>query len=116
MVSFIFVNLDKEDGYYSVAVIRESLDIKSLADLKGKKACFPGVGQMAGWVIPISVLIDKDIIEVKDCNNIIKTAAAFFGKSCAPNSLIDKFNPSGITDILPIFIDNSQGFFFINKV
>lgn len=89
-------NLDREAGYYSVVVIRESLDVKSLADLKGKKACFPGVGQMAGWIIPISVLIEKDIIEVKDCNNIIKTAAAFFGSSCAPNSLIDKFNPSGM--------------------
>lgn len=70
--------------------------MKSLADLRGKRACFPGVGQMAGWVIPMAVLIENDIIEVKDCNNLIKSAAAFFGSSCAPNSLIDKFNPTGI--------------------
>ncbi|XP_015924816.1 transferrin 2 [Parasteatoda tepidariorum] len=84
-----------EDGYYAVAVARESLTVRSLEDLRGTKACFPGVGQMAGWVIPISVLIDLDFAHVVDCNNLIKTAAAFFGPSCAPNSLIDKYNPTG---------------------
>ncbi|GFR00340.1 ovotransferrin [Trichonephila clavata] len=86
---------EETSGYYAVVVARESLDIRTLADLRGKRACFPGIGQMAGWVIPISVLIDKDIIEVIDCNNLIKTAASFFGPSCAPNSLIDKYNPTG---------------------
>ncbi|XP_054721697.1 melanotransferrin-like [Uloborus diversus] len=86
---------EEADGYYSVAVIRGSLNVNSLIDLKGKRACFPAVGQMAGWGIPMSVLIDKDIVEIKDCNNLIKTAAAFFGPSCAPNSLTANFNPTG---------------------
>ncbi|KFM64915.1 Melanotransferrin, partial [Stegodyphus mimosarum] len=86
---------DEADGYYAVAVVRDTFNVNTLTDLKGKRACFPGVGQMAGWMIPISILIDADVMEVKDCNNLIKTAAAFFGPSCAPNSLIDKYNPTG---------------------
>ena len=41
--------------YYSVAVVKRNTlqDVTSLRDLRGKKACFPGVGTMAGWVLPI---------------------------------------------------------------
>ena len=84
-----------EPGYYSVALIRRNSPILSINDLKDKKACFPGVGQLAGWVLPIAKLLDEDIMEVKNCNNIVKTVASFFNSSCAPNSLIDKHNPSG---------------------
>lgn len=84
-----------ESGYYSVALVRRNSQILSLNDLKNKKACFPGVGQLAGWVLPISRLLDDDIMEVKNCNNMVKTASQFFNSSCAPNSLIDKHNPSG---------------------
>lgn len=41
--------------YYAVAVIkRETLrDVRSIRDLRGKKACFSEVGSQAGWTIPI---------------------------------------------------------------
>lgn len=41
--------------YYSVAVVKKNSlrDVSSLHDLRGKKACFAGVGTMAGWVIPL---------------------------------------------------------------
>lgn len=41
--------------YYSVAVVKANTlkDVNSLADLKQKKACFPWVGSMAGWIVPI---------------------------------------------------------------
>lgn len=41
--------------YYSVAVVKKNSlrDLTSLHDLKGKKACFAGVGTMASWVIPL---------------------------------------------------------------
>lgn len=41
--------------YYSVAVIKKGSlnDVQSIRDLKYRKGCFPGVGTMAGWVLPI---------------------------------------------------------------
>lgn len=43
---------------YAVAVIkRGSLpDVQSLYHLRGRKACFAGVGTLAGWVIPINTV------------------------------------------------------------
>lgn len=40
---------------YAVAVIKKGSlpDIQSLNDLRGKKACFAGLGMLAGWIIPI---------------------------------------------------------------
>lgn len=32
---------------------------------------------------------------ITDCNNHVKTAISFFGKSCAVNSLVNKYNPIG---------------------
>lgn len=85
----------RESGYYAVAVVKRNSPIYSLMDLRGKKACFPGVGKMAGWVIPISVLAANNLLDVTDCNNVVKNVAGFFNESCAPNALIDKHNPSG---------------------
>jgi hypothetical protein len=42
------------DRMYAVAVVRRSLRLESLRDFRGKKACFAGVGTLAGWVLPIS--------------------------------------------------------------
>lgn len=41
--------------YYAVAVVKKGSlpDVASLRELKGKKACFSGVGSQAGWTIPI---------------------------------------------------------------
>lgn len=85
----------REPGYYSVAVVKKGSPIFTLNDLRGKKACFPGVGKMAGWVIPVSVLSRNNLLGVTDCNNVVKNVASFFNESCAPNALIDKHNPSG---------------------
>ncbi|XP_022246077.1 melanotransferrin-like [Limulus polyphemus] len=86
---------EKTAGFYAVAVIHTRSTIESLEDLRDKKACFTGVGQMAGWIIPMATLIETEVLAITDCNNIIKTAAEFFNDSCAPNSLIDKYNPTG---------------------
>ena len=40
--------------YYSVAVVKRDSDIRRLSDIRGKKACFSGVGNLAGWVMPIA--------------------------------------------------------------
>lgn len=44
--------------FYSVAVIKKNTlqDVTSLRDLRGKSACFPNVGSLAGWVKPIHVV------------------------------------------------------------
>ncbi|XP_067131499.1 transferrin 2 [Centruroides vittatus] len=86
---------EETDGYYAVAVTRISTRLDYLRDLEGKRVCFPSVGQLGGWIIPMARLIEEDVLPIKYCNNIIKSAAEFFGPSCAPNSLIDKYNPTG---------------------
>ncbi|KAH7983388.1 hypothetical protein HPB52_011535 [Rhipicephalus sanguineus] len=85
---------DRDAGYYSVAVIHARSEFRSLNDLRNKSVCFTSVGDMAGWVVPMATLIHENILEVTDCNNLVKSAASFFGPSCAPNSLIDKHNPT----------------------
>lgn len=42
-------------NYYAVAVVKTGTlkDVNSLADLRQKRACFPWVGSMAGWIVPI---------------------------------------------------------------
>lgn len=88
---------NREAGYFSVAVVKRlTADyIQSPVHLRQKRACFPSVGQMGGWVLPMAHLLDSDIVHVKDCNNMVKNAATFFNQSCAPNALIDKHNPTG---------------------
>lgn len=83
--------------YYAVAVVKAGTmsDVFSLRDLRMKKACFPWVGSLAGWIIPIYTLQKEGGMEIVDCNNHVKTATAFFNSSCAVNSLIDKYNPIG---------------------
>ncbi|XP_034950389.1 melanotransferrin [Chelonus insularis] len=82
---------------YAVAVIKNNtlLDVTSLHQLRGRKACFAGVGTLAGWVVPIHTLMTRGGLEVIDCNNHVKSAIEFFGPSCAVNSLVDRYNPLG---------------------
>ncbi|KAK2580797.1 hypothetical protein KPH14_011531 [Odynerus spinipes] len=82
---------------HAVAVIKKGSlpDVQTLNDLRGKKACFAGVGTLGSWVIPINTLMKQGGMEVIDCNNHIKSAIKFFGPSCAVNVLIDKYNPLG---------------------
>ncbi|KOB75135.1 Lactotransferrin, partial [Operophtera brumata] len=89
-----------ETYQYAVAVVRKgglpSLQPgMGLQALRGARACFPGVGALAGWVMPIHVLMQEGGLKIKDCNNHVKSAIEFFGDSCAPNSLKDMYNPIG---------------------
>ncbi|XP_052745065.1 melanotransferrin [Bicyclus anynana] len=89
-----------EPYQYSVAVVKkgglpEVQPGRGLHGLRGAKACFPGVGSLAGWVMPIHVLMQEGGLKVTDCNNHVKSAIHYFGESCAPNSLKDIYNPIG---------------------
>ncbi|XP_022663777.1 melanotransferrin-like isoform X2 [Varroa destructor] len=86
---------EEEPGFYSVAAIHQFANISDLLHLRGRRACFSSVGDMAGWVVPMAHLIENRVLEVLDCNNLVKSASYFFGASCAPNSLLDKHNPTG---------------------
>ncbi|CAG0881773.1 unnamed protein product [Darwinula stevensoni] len=85
------------DHFYAVAVVKRGdlRDVHTLHDLRDKKACFAGVGSLASWSLPISILMDRRVLEIVDCNNHVKSASEFFGTSCAVNALDDKFNPLG---------------------
>lgn len=82
---------------YAVAVIKRgsNSDVANLRDLRGKKACFAGVGTMAGWIVPVHTLMKEAGMAIIDCNNHVKTATNFFGPSCAVNALSDQNNPIG---------------------
>ncbi|XP_055700700.1 melanotransferrin isoform X2 [Phlebotomus papatasi] len=84
-------------NYFAVAVIKTGTlsDVYAIRDLRGKQACFAGVGSQAGWTIPIYRLLTEGDMEIVDCNNHVKSAINFFGKSCAVNALVNKNNPIG---------------------
>ncbi len=86
-----------QNYYHSVAVIKRGSmpDVQTLSDLRGMQACFPKVGSLAGWTVPIYKLIDTGVMDIVDCNNHVKSAINFFGMSCAVNSLQDRYNPLG---------------------
>ncbi|GAQ88011.1 hypothetical protein KFL_003940020 [Klebsormidium nitens] len=60
----------------------------SLADLAGKRACFAGYRDDAGWDLLLGVLVDKGILQPVNQDpavaNDIETVEAFFSKVCAP--------------------------------
>ncbi|XP_050357433.1 melanotransferrin [Nymphalis io] len=89
-----------EPYQYAVAVIKKGglpavQPGMGLHGLRGAKACFPGVGSLAGWVMPIHTLMKEGGLKITDCNNHVKSAVEYFGESCAPNSLKDMYNPIG---------------------
>ncbi|XP_040283641.1 uncharacterized protein LOC120997603 isoform X5 [Bufo bufo] len=64
----------------AVALVKKSNKDITWNNLKGKKSCHTGVGHMAGWVIPLS-LISK---QTNNCD-----LGSYFSQSCAPGSAID---------------------------
>lgn len=88
---------NNKDFYHAVAVLKKGglPNLRTLEDLRGTHACFAGVGTQAGWTIPLYQLIRNKTMPVIDCNNPVKSTAAFFGDSCAVNALQNRYNPLG---------------------
>ncbi|XP_067937048.1 transferrin 2-like [Watersipora subatra] len=86
---------DDEETYHAVAVISSSSEIRSPLQLRGKRLCSSGVGEAAGWTLPLSLMAEQGIMPVTTCNVDVKTAAGFFGSMCAPGSLNSYNNPFG---------------------
>ena len=81
--------------YLAVAVVRKDNPDITIENLKDKKACHTGVGRAAGWVYPVSTLIEHEYMPIVECNVPVKSAAAYFGDMCAPNALTRYYNPFG---------------------
>ncbi|TRY75589.1 hypothetical protein TCAL_00523 [Tigriopus californicus] len=94
---------ENKDFHHSVALVKRNTlpNVNTMRDLKGVRACFGTVGSLAGWIIPIYRLMAGDFMDISDCNNHVKSAIDFFGKGCAVDSLLDRYNPLG---------DNSHNF------
>lgn len=60
---------------------------------------FSGVGTAAGWLYPIGEFVKKNgqtnIMQVTECNAIVKTATNFFKSMCLPGALTSFYNPFG---------------------
>ncbi|CAK9292620.1 unnamed protein product [Gordionus sp. m RMFG-2023] len=91
---------NSQPSYKTIALVKTNSHINSLADLKGTKSCHTAVGMSAGWIIPIGVLYEKNLLPSFDCDNPVIAISKFFNGSCAPNALIKDnnlgFNPSSV--------------------
>ena len=67
--------------YYGLAVVKKSTKF-NFKELKGKDSCHTGVDKTVGWVIPVGYLLNNKTM--KFTKDQYKSAADFFGKSCAP--------------------------------
>ncbi|OQV11681.1 putative Melanotransferrin [Hypsibius exemplaris] len=84
------------DELYSVAIVRDA-GIKSLADLRGKRACFTGLWEAQGFMLPMDA-IKKQVNGDYSDGRHLQTAEDFFGDSCLP----------GLADGEPINFKNEQ--------
>lgn len=80
--------------YYAVAVKRSGNPV-NINTLNQKKACIPGIGSGAGWVYPISYMLQTKKITVTQCNAVVKTVTEFFSQMCLPGALNSFYNPFG---------------------
>lgn len=53
-----------DNQYYAVGIVKKSACPGKLADLRGKRSCHSGYGRSAGWTLPISTLIEANIIPI----------------------------------------------------
>ncbi|XP_077147356.1 saxiphilin-like isoform X3 [Ranitomeya variabilis] len=73
--------------HYAVAVVKKSSTFQ-LDQLKGKRSCHSAVGEAAGWVAPLDVVLKKNLLswEGRELKTIEKVASEIFSASCAPGA------------------------------
>ncbi|KAK7586107.1 hypothetical protein V9T40_003983 [Parthenolecanium corni] len=96
---------DKDDPeaefrYRGVAVIRNDLNIKGIASLKGAKSCHTGIGRSVGYKVPLTKLTKMKVIgplsdtTISPRENELKALSTFFSKAC----LVGKWAPDAATN------------------
>ncbi|XP_058043511.1 melanotransferrin-like [Ahaetulla prasina] len=101
---------DTVSTYYAVAVVkRETSDVFSIHELQQKRSCHTGYGRMAGWNIPIGLLLRKGFIQPQECN-LLKAVSGFFSASCIPTAKKEGY-PANLCELC---IGDSQGNFRCN--
>lgn len=89
----------RESAYYVVAVARQSDRETDLLYLKGKKSCHTGIGEAAGWIIPMSFMIANERIRSYGACESARSAAQFFQKACVPGALSNRFQKTSTWDL-----------------
>ncbi|ETE58627.1 Serotransferrin, partial [Ophiophagus hannah] len=101
---------DTMSTYYAVAVVkRATSDVFTIHDLQQKRSCHTGYGRMAGWNIPIGLLLRKGFIQPQECN-LLKAVSGFFSASCIPTAEKEGY-PANLCELC---IGDSQGNFRCN--
>ena len=67
----------------SGVLVHRNININSIRDLKGRKACLGAHNSDAHWNIPVGLLLATETM-VPDCRGELHTVDQFFGQSCAP--------------------------------
>lgn len=88
------IGTDTPLEYFSVAIKKAGTPI-TIDRLAMTKACIPGIGTGAGWVYPISFLLQTKMMQVSECNAVVKTVTDFFSQLCLPGALNSFYNPFG---------------------
>uniref|UniRef100_A0A1W7R9D1 Transferrin n=1 Tax=Hadrurus spadix TaxID=141984 RepID=A0A1W7R9D1_9SCOR len=79
--------------YRGVALVKRSLELSSLSELRGKRSCHTGVHRTVGWQIPVTLLQHMGVM-TPNCEGELATVAGFFSQSCAPH----EWSPDPIVD------------------
>ncbi|KAM9440212.1 serotransferrin-2-like isoform 2-T2 [Clarias gariepinus] len=79
---------DEETCYYAVAVAKKGTNF-GFNDLRGKKTCHTGLGQTAGWNIPIGTLISAGHIKWAGIEDkpVEEAVKELFPASCVPGAV-----------------------------
>ncbi|KAG9509900.1 hypothetical protein GZH46_01567, partial [Fragariocoptes setiger] len=70
-------------SYQAVVLVSTKSNIKSIADLRGKRSCHGALNSTSGWDVPIGLLL-ATLTMTPDCRGELYTASRFFESSCAP--------------------------------
>jgi melanoma-associated antigen p97 len=76
----------KTASSWSVAVVKKSDQRINWNNLRGRNACFSGVGHAAGWVLPIYQLWSTGHLQPGNQCDLITDVSRLFAKSCAPGA------------------------------
>ncbi|XP_046549141.1 LOW QUALITY PROTEIN: melanotransferrin-like [Haliotis rubra] len=83
---------DMSMSFKVVAAARKTDKITTLFNMKGKRACQPGIGRGDGWIIPLNIYIETEQFIPSDCT-MFENIGQLFVRSCIPGALDKEYNP-----------------------